>query len=404
MFSHSSITRIRFVSLPVLFLTAIVCLPEPIQAQAPLQTGVIVLNDGRVFQGSITEVPGGYRIQYPGGSSILPFNQISVTSANMIGAYEAFRNNIRTPNADSHLRLAEWCINNGMFPQAEIEIQSALSLEPMRSDARALLRQVDQILRPEPAATPVTTPAASAPRAAISAASFASPSDRSESGLSRETQLDFMRKVQPLLFNKCGNAGCHGPTVDHSMKLKNARTDSPGLRMASEHNLKVLFGLIDYQRPESSPLLLKPLESTPHHAGLFDGPRGQAQYDLVERWIQQVVQERGAGAGAMVAQTEVAPPAIQKSLLIRPGQTIQQVSAEMAAAPTAPLVEPEKLPGTSTARPIQLQSPVAQARTAAREAPTSETAFLDQFRKDNRPDQFDPEEFNRMMHSPGVVR
>jgi len=365
--------------------------------QAPSTSGVAVLNDGRVFQGTVQEVPGGYRIQYPGGSSILPFNQISVTSATLVGAYEAFRDNIRTPSADAHLKLAEWCLVNGLYVQADIEVQSALRLEPMRTDAVAILKQVDAFLRPEKLVSPIANPEPTAPRAAIHVAAFSSSEDNRPSGLSRETQLDYMRKVQPLLINTCGNAACHGPQVDNQMRLMNARINSPGLKMATEHNLSVLFTLIDHEHPARSSLLTRPRDDTDAHKKLFASSRQQSQYELLERWVHQVARER---APQVLAAGQPTPPPTtpRQSLLIQPGQPILQVSGTIsvpsAEKQSVPESVPHMLPDLQHAQPIPRTSSSASSQT-----PPSDLQFLERIRQSSLPDMFDPEEFNRMMHS-----
>jgi len=378
----------------------------PTSGMTPPASGVAVLNDGRVFQGTVQEVPGGYRVQYSGGSSILPFNQISVTSATLVGAYEAFRDNIRTPSADAHLKLAEWCLVNGLYAQADIEVQSALRLEPMRTDAVAILKQVDAVLRPGKLMTAPVNSTPVAPRTAIHVAAFANPEDNRPSGLSRETQLDYMRKVQPLLINSCGNAGCHGPQVDNQMKLMNARINSPGLKMATEHNLSVLFTLIDDEHPYRSPLLTRPRDETDVHKKLFASPRQQSQYELLERWVHQVAQERAMQALATGKSTPI-QAAPQQALLIQPGQPIQQVSGTQSASPSGmPSVSdnaPRMLPDLQHAQPISNASS-STSPSASPQPPRSDLKFLERIRQSSRPDAFDPEEFNRMMHSGNLSR
>lgn len=370
-------------------------------SQQKSREGVAVLDDGRVFQGTVEEVPGGYRVQYPGGSSILPFDRISVTSASLVGAYEAFRDSIQTPNADAHLKLAEWCLLNGLYAQADIEVQSALRLEPMRSDAKLLLQQVDAILRPgmstatASTAQPVTAPAA-APRAAISAASFTGADERRVSGLSRQTQLDYMRKIQPLLMNKCGNAGCHGPDVENQLKLRNARPDSHGLRLASEHNQTVLFQFIDYERPDRSPLLQKSREDSPVHKNLFAASWQQSQLALLEQWVTQVARERkpDVAAAARPLRKGEAP---QRMTLIQSESTIQQVSGTL---PEATILQPPgQLPPTVSGQSVSTSSTDANGASS----PTGQE-FLESIRQSHRPDAFDPEAFNRQMHSGGLSR
>jgi len=375
-------------------------IPSRTFAQGSEPGGVAVLNDGRVFQGKVEEVPGGYRVQYPGGSSILPFNQISVTAATLVEAYEAFRDSITTPNADSHLRLAEWCLANGLYAQAEMEVQSALRLEPARRDAAVILKQIDAILRPGTPSTqtsPTVTTPVPASRAAMNVTTFTAPGARRPSGLSRETQLEYMRKVQPLLMNKCGNAGCHGAEVDNGLKLMNARTYSAGLRMATEHNLEMIFSFIDDERPTQSPLLQKPREQTTPHAKLFAARWQQPQYQILEQWVTKVSRERSVSTPIADSPSPPVRSELQSSTSIRPAPPIQQVSANVTATGSPSVISPESVPSKTVA-------PAGKMPSATLPGLAGDPAFLEQFRQAQRPDAFDPEIFNRMMHGSKIER
>src|SRR5690606_7314298 len=115
------------------------------------------------------------------------------------------------PDADAHPRLAEWCLANGLYAQAQMEVETALRLEPTRSDARLLYRQIDTVLHPERQTPTVMATQLAPPRqTAIHASAFVSTDNASASTISREAQIIYMRKVQALMMNKCGSAHCHG--------------------------------------------------------------------------------------------------------------------------------------------------------------------------------------------------
>src|SRR5262245_32796537 len=66
-------------------------------AEPTTRNGVVVLLDGRVFQGSLLEVPGGYRIDRQGGFVVIPFDQIRLTAETLPNAYELLRKSIKEP-------------------------------------------------------------------------------------------------------------------------------------------------------------------------------------------------------------------------------------------------------------------------------------------------------------------
>jgi hypothetical protein len=335
----------------------------PVHAQTANGDGVSVLRDGRVYSGAISPVAGGYQINGSGGYVILPYEQVQVTAISMAAAYEAMRNELRNPSADDHLRLAEWCLTNGLTAEARREVEDALRLEPMRPEARAMLQRLDNLLEPTPPAAPAGSFTI---QPAMNARAFSGPGDRTSSGLSRATQLEFIAHVQPLLMNKCGNATCHGQTSQNAFKLSAARLETPAHRVASDANMKLLMDYIDIERPRRSLLLVKPGEPTPAHQKLFLGERQYQQYQMLENWVLQVARERGPASSHPSPALAAKKAARGGPALDRPGSGVQQASHEMrqgAAAPAAPDV-------------------------------------VDQIRQEQQPDAFDPGAFNRRMHSP----
>lgn len=314
---------------------------------------VTVLRDGRVFTGTLSPVPGGYRLDQSGGYVIIPQNEIQVTAASLQAAYQALRDALKSPSPEDHVRLAQWCLANGLADAALTEVQDALRLDPRREDARALLKHLDSLLN-----RPPVVPEESAP--ALPATAFMTPKDRTSLGLSREAHKDFVARVQPLLMNKCASAGCHGASAENRLKLTNARLETTLHRLATESNLNTLFTFIDFQHPERSLLLTKPGEPTPVHQRLFLGPRNAPQFQILESWVQQVVREKEALA------TEP-PPAV------------------VTAA--SPAVTPQQL------QPVAADAAPARATESRREP-----GVLDEIRREQLPDAFDPDAFNRMVH------
>jgi len=341
--------------------TSLLAVTSELPAQVPAagNNGVAVLSDGRIVQGELTEVPGGYRVTTSsGGQFVIPFDQISVTSASIAGAYEAYRDSIKSPTAETHLMLAEWCMGNGLWAQAYAEVQSALKLEPMRQDAHLLLKRLDTYLAAQDVYKRGQKPSASAP---------ASPpviveEEPRPAAAPRSVHVTYVTRVQPILMNSCGNGACHGQIAKNEFRLKNVRLESRNLKIASEENLTTLQDWIDFDRPENSPLLVHASDGAPHHRALFAGRR-HAQYVVIEEWIRQLVSEQKKAFPAPVAATPT-----------RSG--VVPVSAERVV----PQPAPEKSEGAFPAV-----------------MPGSQAPEIQQARRVMRPDAFDPAAFNQMM-------
>jgi hypothetical protein len=248
---------------------------------------VAVLNDGRVFKGTITEVAGGYRVQTERGSGVLPFQQVSLTSISMIGAYEAYRDSFKQPNASSHLVLAEWCMANGLWPQAKVEVEAALRLEPMRNDALALQQQIDKYLMATvaaPAGRPVMQAASSvsAPPAAP-----ARQEERLKNGMTKSTYRLYVSRVQPILNNRCSDSACHGSIAANQLTLIHVRHNASNLKQATDENLAALEPYLDLEEPANSRLLTTLNRPGPDHRNLFLGSQIH-QYEAILQWVYEL--------------------------------------------------------------------------------------------------------------------
>lgn len=323
----------------------------------PSPEGVVVLTDGRVFSGTITEAAGGYRVESQGSYVILPFDRVRLTATSMASAYEALRDGNRKPTTDDHLTLAEWCLKNNLPQQARTEVALALKLEPLRSDARALLQKIDQRLTNSGDTAAAGTGAGQPPITPVSL------DQRTAAGLGRESLQVFIRKVQPLLVNKCGNAHCHGSSAENSFQLIGVRLTSLGHRSSSEENLKTILQFINVSNPKQSPLLVKSREPALVHQKLFVGSRQHEQFALLENWVLQVAQDFATDRGSM-SQPGTTPPDPPPSSSVTP-------AVATAIEPTTPTPK-----GT----------------------PARHRELLDEIRREQLPDAFDPDIFNRRVH------
>lgn len=327
--------------------------------------GVVVLKDGRVFSGTISEVAGGYRVDRSDGHVVIPFEQTRLTAESLLGAYETLRDGIRRPTAEDHLVLAEWCLDNKLLPQARTEAAAALTLEPLRSDAKALLRKVDSLMD-SAGGLPSTESGVRGGTLIRTADGYVLRSETASSGLSRETQQDFIRRIQPLLVNSCGNAGCHGASSMQPPVLQSARVGSANHRQASQNNLEVILRYIDSASPSTSPVLTILDGTNAGHPRVFTGRAGTEQYLVLKAWVEQVARE---GAGQF-----------QPS-----GKTSQTV-----AVPSPLPISPAGI------RPMKSAAP--ESASLEKTAPAREAQMLEELRISRQPDAFDPDEFNRRVH------
>ncbi|QDU40553.1 hypothetical protein Mal4_49110 [Maioricimonas rarisocia] len=330
-------------------------------------TSIIVLQNGKVFEGEVTPVAGGYRIRQPIGTSMIPFETVLLTAPNLKAAYAKLSANQRQPTYGTHLQIARWCADNGLFDEARREIASAIRLEPNRRPARELLKQIE--LKTSSTPQHLTTPAP----IARTADGFEAAEAVSAARISPALTQDFIRRVQPLMVNTCGNASCHGPSSGNAFTIDIVRSGRRNQRVHSERNLAATLQQIDAARPELSPLLRRPagLADTAHRT-VFTGPRGNEQLAMLRNWVHGVT-----GATEQIATTTAPRPS-------------------PADAPTADMTASGITPASYNASNID---PVTGQPGSGG---TNDDALLDRVLVEERADAFDPDIFNRNVHGYSV--
>jgi hypothetical protein len=333
--------------------------PVPMASNGPAKsaatTKVLVLFDGRVIGGTIEEGPSGYRLtRRDGFSETIPAAFVRVAADSLEAAYQTMRDSIRAPLPNEHVELAEWCIKQGLYVEAEEQLGEALRLDPNRRDARDLLRTVDSLTRRKPIHA-----AAEDPRSRTDDG-FEAAAPRTATDLSREAMATFVRRTQPLLLNKCGNASCHGSKTTTEFQLTAARGGT-GPRATTLANLDMILSRINAGSVASSPLL-ESLSSDAHQR-VFSGAAGKAQRTQLEAWLKQA-------AGVSDAGGEKATPSFP----------------DVMAAMNVVVEEPPIAGGLKkAARPPQLK-------------PVEESDVVKAVLESERPDPFDPDAFNRAVH------
>ncbi len=138
------------VASPLVGQTPVTKLPAPVPTEIPTSPlglldqslipdpqGVVVLLDGRSFSGTVREVPGGYRVQTGATFNILPFDQVLVTGETLSQAYAALRDSVPIHTVESHLKLAGWCRDQGLLPEAKLEVAATQAATQLADSQKA---------------------------------------------------------------------------------------------------------------------------------------------------------------------------------------------------------------------------------------------------------------------------
>jgi len=343
------------------------------------QDGVLALFDNRVVFGKITPAPGGYLVKRPGAADeMIPTFLVQTASDSLTGCYENLRDAIRTPRPDDHMELAHWCVRQRLLHEAKTEVLAVLKLDPNRREARDLMVKLEEATSPRPR----NRQSEAAP--ARTGDGFLDSSGKTTEGLSPENTSLFVRRIQPILVSKCGNAACHGGEGAGEFHLANIRRSSSSGRMTTLENLRQVTSLIDHPNPADTRLLSA--LSSPAHATVFTGTGGDLQMARIQEWILGAANDKGLRPDASnVAASPIWTP-----------ETIELASAKRPAPAVGNPRVVESEPAARSRSVNRLQ----RAETPPALKKVSEDAVLEEsILKQERPDPFDPEEFNRMAHA-----
>jgi|GEM_PF-3085938 len=396
---------------------------------------LLVYKNGNLQRGRIERQLGGYLALTPSGSRIvIPLEQVDFVCGSLTEAFEIKRkrlppidsNSKERPNA--RIELFQWCLKHGLHTEAEQELSQLQLSRLTAQELYSLLRQLHTAIErtaikstPKPAASlPEPNLAAAAPgkpefmfsdlpsnepssaplppSSAIAVQPAAAPlkgevikpvayeeaSPVTAAGTLPVYELEetikqlpvegvslFKRRVEPMLFKNCSNAGCHDPDKTRLPLQRLARGEGIPKRM-SQQNLIQVLRFVGGGTESDAPLLLA---ATTAHGGAVAAPlkKDTDQYRLLAIWVER-----------MATKTEFAG--------------IPQTTSTLFPSVEAP---PQDLPPVD-AQPLQANRPSVPAslfpasETKASPAPLPMIPSLDGTTEKFVPaDPFDPAIFNR---------
>ncbi|TWT67727.1 hypothetical protein Pla123a_42830 [Posidoniimonas polymericola] len=261
----------------------------------------VLLHNGNVMTGRVSRSGGRVLLSNVGSQLWLEESAIAHEAATLEEVYQWKRAAIKRPTVNDHLRLASWCLEQRLMPQASRELLEARVADP--TDRRVAVlerrlfessrpRQSDPAVRPASYEAPVLAPAR-AP-ATTSAAIESLPPGVAE---------QFVRRVQPILVNNCTAGGCHQGTGPEEFILDRSLLHGQGDHRTTHANLTAVLEYIDRHDPAASTLLNAAQRP---HAGrttpAFTGRHAALEAHLVA-WVNSVCRpEEQAGSDAARAE------------------------------------------------------------------------------------------------------
>ncbi|MEX0824838.1 MAG: hypothetical protein WD119_01655, partial [Pirellulaceae bacterium] len=307
--------------------------PDP-----PIQC--ILLRNGNVLEGKPVEEGDSITISMGEHHSLrLPSNQVLCWAADRRQLYQYRLEHRTKSDLLTHLDTARWCIRQNLLEPASAELDAAEAIDaehPHVSQVQAMLRTTRQQAQEKADTTPQPPEAEQRPESESKKdqTKVERPTDSAAAlaRLSASSIADYAARVQPILINRCGQAGCHGGRDTPQTAWRLALSPSPQYRRLSAEmtrgNLRGLVEWIDKNDPRLSPVLRKASEP---HAGMLDAPLGPADDDVLaelESWTASVAGElhndepRGATRTATFRPKSQDPPLGPQREMIRDGEPL----------------------------------------------------------------------------------
>ena len=207
----------------------------------------------------------------------------------------------------------------------------------------------------------------------------AATSAQSLGGLHSENARSFVRRIQPLIANRCAAAGCHGPGTASDFRFSSIRNGSTPL--TAERNLAAVLGQVEPADPQQSPLLQK---ADQLHGGMrepaFRGRVGAQQRQMLHDWVRAAVADLHPEFGPAPEPAEL-QPSLAAADTLPPRRVTQQSAAGSSHAADTALVE---LTEQTHGRPVERAS--------------ADKKMLEHAARAVATDPFSPSSFNRRFH------
>ncbi len=285
---------------------------------------LLLLTNGNVLHGTI-EVQGNFVVLHRVDGNQLRLRRDEVlhaaTTIEELYRYRSQKRSFR--NSSSHIDDAKWCLRHGLIQGAEAEVSELIALDPSHPEVSRLQRQIAAAKTPHakaPLVLPITPPEVEVGRAE---------SAPMPEGISPASIAAFASKVQPLLINRCGNAGCHRTGSDPSWQLSHLGVNVRVSARMTQRNLIAVLHQVNMEDPFSSQLLK--YSKTAHGNGSY-APTAQTTQSI-ESTLRDWLSQLGRYPPPLVAQNAFSPAASGplSSASMTPWPVVQAASSESAS-------------------------------------------------------------------------
>lgn len=328
-----------------LFGLAVLGNAEPETAPSGLPTSVapnssravLLLTNGTVIQGTISEDRKAYYLHANGGKIPYPKGRIEQSFKTLEDAYQYKLARLPQRDTDEAMKLARWCLVNNLNPQAKDQLKLVLSLSPNHREAAHMLEKIEGVeYRGADRDTGVVQAGGEAVEgrddqldpAVLGRAAR-------EMGISTLPQIpglttaqsvkrmqEFRGVVHDILQKRC--ARCHDEQYQGEFRLVEVKTRRDMSSDTLRANLDAALRYIDFQEPAKSELLsstLRPHGPKSNKRPIFTGSNDRA-YQILAAWAARL---RPTQVSGPTQPARLAPRAVEGE----EGFAVQRAGAEL---------------------------------------------------------------------------
>ena len=292
------------------------------------QPVIVLLHDGRIVKGVLSEEDAIYVVTQPIGVMRFPKKRVEKVFASVQEVYSYKLEQLPEQDFDERIKLARWCLEQKMEPEARQQLNAILHLSPKHVQARAMLASLDQAQArlanrqrdpdvQQTGAELVRTPTGERPNTLDTTVIYGARRGMGISDLPVIFDLptsqavkrtdEFARYVHPVLQAYC--ARCHNEGYDGEFQLVQIKSKQDRTRDALRANLDASLKLIDRENPPRSELLassLRPHGRGPNMRPIFQGSNDRA-YQILATWVNKL-QATSVAEGVVQAKSHPGSP------------------------------------------------------------------------------------------------
>ncbi|HEY2155200.1 MAG TPA: hypothetical protein VGH33_06190 [Isosphaeraceae bacterium] len=292
--------------------------PAPAPPNAPA-FAVLVLSNGRLLQGNVTESASGdtYELRMKGGLIPVPKRDVAHRYRSLDELYRDKAARLPANDPDERMKLALWCLEQHMEGPAREQLRSVLAINPSDRRAQRMITSIDanaaraaardsevrvagaEVVEPvQRGAMPLPRSRGSAGRGVERPVIFSLPPD-----IAMKRFAEFAWEVHPILQASC--ASCHNDAYQGEYRLITGQSRRDWTADVVRANLDATLRYVRADDPTHSDLVA--YASNPHGPSpraVFHGANDRRQQRLVA-WLRLL---RPADGATPESPTSVAMP------------------------------------------------------------------------------------------------